>query len=255
MHLFWRDSNMTLVQGPGPTDIGNDDEGGFSLKDLLSLIPGAEILFPILGLFGAGKAGIDGYRQSQADSAEARRLTEHAMALTQQEADRARNEYAGGQQLRDEYRRGALNYYDPTNPFSTNPNIEYNPQPVQPLPAYQRTDPRTEFLKWFTNGTDEEFRQRQDRATEANDWNPDTPGSDHEEVYGPGTNEHGEFTGEGSDIPPGYTAQSWAEYLRRKKEQELRAKQGVGGGGPGGDEQDAREKRNPFDPFNEETQN
>jgi hypothetical protein len=111
------------------------------------------------GVPGAAMAGTQAYlqkqamEQAQADAERARALTDQSMDWAGQERERAINEWNMGSQLRDAFRSQAMQFHDPTNPFSHGPLQMVAPQvppqaPVQPvLPTPEmghrrRGDPR-----------------------------------------------------------------------------------------------------------------
>jgi hypothetical protein len=70
---------------------------------------------PALGMY----QGYKGMKQSEADTKQARALTDEAAGMARDNAARANKEWDTNSVMRDKFRAIAANYSDPTNPFSS----------------------------------------------------------------------------------------------------------------------------------------
>jgi len=82
--------------------------------------------------------GVRGFRQAGQDSAMSRQLLEQAMAQRAEATALARSEFDAGAPMRDAFRGGAMNFFDPTNPFGVNMAGGMASAAIPPQPQAQR---------------------------------------------------------------------------------------------------------------------
>jgi hypothetical protein len=84
---------------------------GFQMGDLGRI---AQFALPAMGAYQSYQAS----KQAGKDSQRARELHEQAMGITGEEYERAKGAWQANQGLRDQFRQIAMNFGDPTNPFT-----------------------------------------------------------------------------------------------------------------------------------------
>ena len=120
--------------------------GGALSKGMAGGASPEEILQAGAGGFGL-QQGMEGFRQAQQDRDRSRELTNQAISQSQRANDLAMGLWNRGQPQRDAFRRGAMNFSDPTNPFANPVSMAPSfPGGVTPqAPAPRRPSPEPQF--------------------------------------------------------------------------------------------------------------